>query len=390
MQLRCHCLQPRAGAEAKDVGIGEHLALDIAEQAIERCVLVEIMAAIDDSVADPVLQRDAPLPAGVMGHRTGDTGLPVRHSRSAARLLNRTAASGSSRHGQPASVWPISSARKPVQSRNRSPSIRVPLSSTSVAMFAALAVELDIGDLAFDALRAVRLGHLAQELGVKRRIELVGIVHAIVRQMRELALARRDQLQAIIVIRLIMPLRKAVQPEMLEAGGPMILARQAERMEVALADILPVVEHDAELEGRLGRPHELGFVDAEQAVVRDERRNGGFADADRADRVGLDERDVDDLAQRSRDRSGGHPACGAAARNDDPAQPLAHRLSCRRRKARMRDARSRVHGSRARCVHPRGYARPPHRRHRTRNNRTARASAPSGPREGRGSRGSRG
>src|SRR3546814_9576757 len=90
--------------------------------------------------------------------------------------------------------------------------------------------------------------------------------------MRELAGERRDQFQAIILIGRIMPLGTAVQPEMLEARRPVILAGQPEAVEITGADILPVVEQYAELEGRLRRAHEIGLVDAEQPVVIDERR----------------------------------------------------------------------------------------------------------------------
>src|SRR3546814_4520703 len=52
----------------------------IAEHPVERRVLVEIAAAIDDAVADAVLQWNAPLPARIMrhdariGHRRMDVG----------------------------------------------------------------------------------------------------------------------------------------------------------------------------------------------------------------------------------------------------------------------------------------------------------------------------
>src|SRR3546814_16594887 len=91
--------------------------------------------------------------------------------------------------------------------------------------------------------------------------------------MRELAGERRDQVQAIILIGRIMPRGTAVQPEMLEARRPVILAGQPEAVEIAGADILPVVEQYAELEGRLCRAHEIGLVDPEQPVVVDQRRS---------------------------------------------------------------------------------------------------------------------
>src|SRR3546814_6981403 len=41
---------PRARGEAQDIGLGQRLALDIAEHPVERRVLVQIAAAIDDAV----------------------------------------------------------------------------------------------------------------------------------------------------------------------------------------------------------------------------------------------------------------------------------------------------------------------------------------------------
>ena len=80
----------------------------------------------------------------------------------------------------------------------------------------------------------------------------------------------------------------ALQPEVLEAGRPVILARHAEGMDVVLAGRAPVLEADAELEGALGRGHELLLVDLEQAMEGDQRRNRRLADAHRADLVGFD------------------------------------------------------------------------------------------------------
>src|SRR3546814_3088338 len=58
---------------------------------------------------------------------------------------------------------------------------------------AALPIELDARDLAFDPLRPVGLRHPAQEARIKTRIELIGLIHAVFGQMRELALQRRLQ-----------------------------------------------------------------------------------------------------------------------------------------------------------------------------------------------------
>jgi hypothetical protein len=102
----------------------------------------------------------------------------------------------------------------------------------------------------------------------------------------------------------------------------MVLARQAEGMEVVLADVAPVLELDAELEGGLRGGHELLLVDAQQLVVGEQRRDGGLADADGADLVGLDEPDVERLAEHLGQQGGDHPAGGAAPGDDDAADGL--------------------------------------------------------------------
>jgi hypothetical protein len=81
-------------------------------------------------------------------------------------------------------VWPSSSERKPVQSMNRSPSMRLPESSSRAAMspFGGL---LDLGDLRFDALDAEVLAEAAQEARVAAGVEVVGVVHAVVGQVGE-------------------------------------------------------------------------------------------------------------------------------------------------------------------------------------------------------------
>jgi hypothetical protein len=62
-QLRCHWRRRARGEKANDIGLGQHLAFHTGQQAVEGGVTVEIAAAIDDAIAAPVLQRNAPLPA---------------------------------------------------------------------------------------------------------------------------------------------------------------------------------------------------------------------------------------------------------------------------------------------------------------------------------------
>jgi hypothetical protein len=68
---------------------------------------------------------------------------------------------------------------------------------------------------------------------------------------------------------------------------------------------------------------ELRLVEAKLMVELEDRRNGAFADADGADRLGFDENDPPAVAAHEpRKRSRGHPPGGSAPNNDNaPDRP---------------------------------------------------------------------
>src|SRR3546814_12106236 len=49
---------PHPGGEAQDIGLGQRVALDIAEQPVERRLAIQIAAAIDDPVAGAVRSEE--------------------------------------------------------------------------------------------------------------------------------------------------------------------------------------------------------------------------------------------------------------------------------------------------------------------------------------------
>ena len=111
--------------------------------------------------------------------------------------------------------------------------------------------------------------------------------------------------------------RARLQPILMKRHQPQIAADAAEAVDVSVADLPPVVELDAELEGTLGLTNELRFVDFEQAVELRKRRNRRLAHPDGPNFFGLNERDFDSAAKGLRDCRGAHPTGRAAADNDD-------------------------------------------------------------------------
>src|SRR4051812_23630617 len=100
---------------------------------------------------------------------------------------------------------------------------------------------------------------------------------------------------------------------MLEIGHPDRFSDGSEAVEIAVADLVPILEFDAELERRVCRADERLLVDAKQAVKGARGGNGGFPHADGADIVGFYEGDVDQLPKLLDERGCRDPAGGAAA-----------------------------------------------------------------------------
>src|SRR5205085_11747593 len=148
-----------------------------------------------------------------------------------------------------------------------------------------------------DAANARLLGTATQEARVEAGVEVEGVEHLVERILRraprpdEFALRGGDGAHGPggnVRHRTALPL---AQVELVEGDALQVLAERPERMEVAVAELAPVHELDAELERRPGLADEIVLVDSDQRVEAEQGRDGGLADADDADLLGLDQRD---------------------------------------------------------------------------------------------------
>src|SRR5690606_19940507 len=107
----------------------------------------------------------------------------------------------------------------------------------------------------------------------------------------------------------------------------------------------PVDELDADLERPLHVAHEIVLIDAQELEEIADRRDRGFADADRAALFRLDEPDRrPPAAQEPAQRRGGHPAGRAAADDDDALDAAGGRVP-RHRAVSSRNAATHTSGA---------------------------------------------
>ena len=136
----------------------------------------------------------------------------------------------------------------------------------------------------------------------------------IARRRGEATMPGGDRRQRVIVDRADAVAVAQLQPELVEIQPFDILSMRAERVEIPVAAIAPADELDPQFHRTAGRAQEIRLVDAQPGVEATDRRNRRLANADRADRIGFDQRDGA-LAIVEETGGGGrrHPAGGAAA-----------------------------------------------------------------------------
>jgi hypothetical protein len=147
----------------------------------------------------------------------------------------------------------------------------------------------------------------------------------------ELAMARHDRWhRPVLQIRHVVERLRQAQPVLVRAKAAQGRTEIAEGMEEAVADVAPVLEFDAELEAGLGLADKVGAVQAQRVVVDADRGQGRLAHPDGADLGRFHQRHLAGLGGVARQALGQrgrrHPAGGAAAHDDDPADRAAMRV----------------------------------------------------------------
>src|SRR6185312_790651 len=104
---------------------------------------------------------------------------------------------------------------------------------------------------------------------------------------------------------------------------------RAERMDVGMPRAGPVLEFDAQLEGRLDLAYEIILIDAERHQVGDDRRDGRLPDPDGADLGGLDQpKAATQAIQVMGEGRGGHPTRSSSPDDRDSADGIDWHLVC--------------------------------------------------------------
>jgi len=313
-----------AAGEAQCAWLGQRLAIEVGEQQRAGLVFAHEVAAIDMAIAGAVLQRDAPLPAGRPG-----IGLRVR----AHRLGPDTGHGDGTIARQPTA--PVVETRlqrtfdqQPAKARAIQEQVAFDaLAAVHLHRFdeAVGGAQLHVHHLAFAAAHAALLGIAAQEPTIKPGIEMIGIADTANRGIAHLVHAAKSPAFGGNGIERIVP-QTAVAAGAL-AAQPVVVKRQrperhpcfAEGMQVRIADTAPIVELDAELECALRRAQHFVFIQTEKRIDQPDLWDGGLADTDDADLLGLDQADTQLLAHGLGEACRGHPAGGTATDDDDVA-----------------------------------------------------------------------
>src|SRR5437763_576673 len=144
----------------------------------------------------------------------------------------------------------------------------------------------DFGDLALNALDAVRLSIAAQVLRIEASVEVVCVAEGVVdrrgigaRALKP-ALQRGNRVQRKLAERDRIAKRAGAEPLLMEWSDSEVVTETPERMKIAMARAQPIDEFDAQLERAFGGANEIVFIDVQQLVEQLNDWNGRLADPD--------------------------------------------------------------------------------------------------------------
>ena len=153
-------------------------------------------------------------------------------------------------------------------------------------------MRLHAGDLALGALDALFLAVATQELCVQPSVEMKRVANIRHGRIRigpigpgKLVLFAGQQIDAVVGQPADLAGLVHFEPVMVKVDQRHVPAHRAKAVDIAVTFCTPVSELDAQLEGRLGLPHELVFVDTQGGIEGEDRGNRRFTHADRRDLV---------------------------------------------------------------------------------------------------------
>ena len=229
-----------------------------------------------------MLQRNAPLPAGLARHRAGVGG---EITAAGARYREGAVAGQQVRPViEPGLHRPLDQQRAKAGAVDEEigfqPAVAIEHECRNISGFA---VALHPLDGTFGAQGTPRFGIMAQECGIERGVEVIGVRQVRTARPRHAQIARGDLVGRIMRQVLRMAERLGAQPVMAKSDKARRLPDRAKRVHVAMAFTAPAIERDAELEAAFGLAQELGLVDAQRLIEMADLRDRRFAHADRAD-----------------------------------------------------------------------------------------------------------
>src|ERR1700722_6747548 len=311
------------GGEAQKTRLGARRTIKIGEQRRRGLIVADKAAAIHIAVADPVLQRNAPLPARRPRRGAGERG---QHTGALARHGHRPVAR------QPAGPVLVPGLKCPLDQQAAKPRAvdeKIRLDALSVIQLqradeSVLAAQLLLHDLALHAHHASCQCIAAQVLRVKTGIEVKGMR----KYGRQVLIARAaganpPEARGDGVERIFLETARLAEPPKFE---PVLMQRYlletrsvgAEWMEIIAADPRPIFEFNTQFDRAPGPAKKFLFVDAECLIEHPDRGNGRLADADDADVWRLDHPNVAECAPKTaRQYRSGHPTRRTAAQDGD-------------------------------------------------------------------------